>query len=107
MFLIQPIFGFIVHRNFQKTGLPSFYTALHVWYGRILILLGMINGGLGLQLANNTSMGIRGLYAAIVVCVVLAYVLAQVRWYRIRELVKEKDRAQTKQEQNEQGESKV
>lgn len=28
-----------------------------MWYGRALILLGMINGGLGLQLANNTKGG--------------------------------------------------
>jgi hypothetical protein len=59
----------------------SFYSTLHVWYGRGLILLGMINGGLGLELANNTPVGIRGLYAAIVVCVVLAYISAQVWWY--------------------------
>jgi uncharacterized membrane protein HdeD (DUF308 family) len=29
----------------------------HIWYGRILIICGVINGGLGLQLAANSSNG--------------------------------------------------
>jgi len=29
----------------------------HIWYGRVLIICGVINGGLGLQLAANSSNG--------------------------------------------------
>lgn len=32
-------------------------TLFHVWYGRILILLGMLNGGFGLKLAANSTGG--------------------------------------------------
>ena len=30
---------------------------LHIWIGRIVITLGMINGGLGLLIAGNASRG--------------------------------------------------
>jgi hypothetical protein len=55
--LIQPFIGLLHHRRFISTQKQSFWTVLHVWYGRSLILLGIINGGLGLQLAANTKAG--------------------------------------------------
>ena len=51
-------------------------------------------------------MGIRGLYAAIVVCVVFAYAAAQVWWYyRIRRAIVA--RAEIKREQSDRGEKSV
>ena len=55
--LLQPFLGFIHHWSFRKTQGPTAWTYTHVWYGRILILLGMINGGLGLKLAANSTGG--------------------------------------------------
>lgn len=56
LLLLQPFIGLIHHRRYLSKQKAGKWTYLHVWYGRILILLGMINGGLGLQLADN-SMG--------------------------------------------------
>lgn len=42
---------------FTRKDRKTVWTHVHVWYGRILILLGIVNGGLGLQLANNTRPG--------------------------------------------------
>ncbi|KAI0871275.1 iron reductase domain protein [Hypoxylon argillaceum] len=52
LFGVQPIGGYLHHLYYvkhQKRGLVSHG---HIWYGRILIVLGIINGGLGLQLAG-------------------------------------------------------
>jgi hypothetical protein len=57
LMLFQPVFGIIHHRRFLATQKRGKLTYLHVWYGRALILLGMINGGLGLKLAANTNAG--------------------------------------------------
>ncbi|KAK1142236.1 DOMON domain-containing protein frrs1L [Aspergillus melleus] len=57
LLLLQPFIGLIHHFRFRKTQRPGKWTRLHVWYGRVLILLGIINGGLGLELAANTTGG--------------------------------------------------
>ncbi|KAI1119664.1 iron reductase domain protein [Nemania sp. NC0429] len=52
LFGVQPFGGYLHHRyyvKYQKRGLVSYG---HIWYGRVLILLGIVNGGLGLQLAG-------------------------------------------------------
>ncbi|KAI1294538.1 iron reductase domain protein [Xylaria venustula] len=52
LFGVQPIGGYIHHLyyvKYQKRGLVSHG---HIWYGRILLVLGIVNGGLGLQLAS-------------------------------------------------------
>jgi len=41
----------------MKTQQRGIFGWLHLWYGRILIILAVINGGLGLQLAANTKNG--------------------------------------------------
>ena len=51
--LLQPVFGFIHHWRFLKKQRRGKWTILHVWYGRLLIILGMVNGGLGLHLASD------------------------------------------------------
>ncbi|OQD84849.1 hypothetical protein PENANT_c011G10889 [Penicillium antarcticum] len=51
---LQPFIGLAHHLRFRKNRKPSF---IHIWYGRVLILLGIINGGLGLKLAANSTGG--------------------------------------------------
>ncbi|KAH7402255.1 hypothetical protein DE146DRAFT_460671 [Phaeosphaeria sp. MPI-PUGE-AT-0046c] len=52
----QPIFGFFHHSQFKKLGHRTLWSHAHVWLGRIAITLGIINGGLGLKLADSMGM---------------------------------------------------
>ncbi|KAK5628249.1 hypothetical protein RRF57_003964 [Xylaria bambusicola] len=52
LFGVQPIGGYLHHLHYvkyQKRGLVSYG---HIWYGRVLLVLGIVNGGLGLELAT-------------------------------------------------------
>lgn len=64
--LFQPLWGIIHHRKF-KSGLAAWkagratqkpgrtgFGRLHLWIGRILITLAMVNGGLGFRLASES-----------------------------------------------------
>jgi hypothetical protein len=53
----QPILGFMHHRVFKKYNRRTMWSYAHVWVGRIAITLGIINGGLGLRLADNSRSG--------------------------------------------------
>jgi hypothetical protein len=57
LFFVQPLLGLLHHRQYLKLGKRSYFGLGHIWYGRILIICGVINGGLGLQLAANSSNG--------------------------------------------------
>jgi Cytochrome domain of cellobiose dehydrogenase len=48
LLLFQPVLGFIQHLRHRKFGERTIFGHIHRWLGRILILLGVINGGLGL-----------------------------------------------------------
>ena len=51
--LFQPILGVLQHRYFKRTGGKSAFGHVHRWIGRLAIILGIINNGLGLQLAER------------------------------------------------------
>lgn len=72
--LTQPITGFIHHRLFKKNGSRTGTSYMHLWIGRGAILLGIINGGLGLQLAEegNTAKIAYAVVAAIIGVVYVA-----------------------------------
>lgn len=55
--LLQPITGLIHHLLYKKSGRANAVTYPHIWWGRAVITLGIINGGLGLQLSGNTTRG--------------------------------------------------
>ncbi|KAF7904093.1 hypothetical protein EAF00_001427 [Botryotinia globosa] len=55
--LLQPITGLIHHMLYKRRGGPNVATYPHVWWGRAVITLGIINGGLGLRLADNSKKG--------------------------------------------------
>ncbi|KAI9755621.1 MAG: hypothetical protein M4579_004194 [Chaenotheca gracillima] len=57
LLLFQPALGLIHHRLYVKTQRKTVWALSHVWLGRGLLILGMINGGLGLRLAANTTKG--------------------------------------------------
>jgi hypothetical protein len=51
--LFQPALGIVQHRYFKQTGKRSVFGLAHRWIGRGAIILGMINNGLGFQLAKQ------------------------------------------------------
>lgn len=57
LLFLQPIGGWMHHRMFKKKGTRTFWSYGHIWLGRLLITLGIINGGLGFRLAANTHTG--------------------------------------------------
>ena len=45
------------HYIYKKHGKRTIWSITHVWWGRIIVTLGIINGGLGLMLSGNTVKG--------------------------------------------------
>lgn len=96
LFLFQPLFGLLHHNHYVKLSLsaptPSpntllerqirnFRVLIHIWYGRILIILGIINGGLGIKLAANWTNGQMAVYAAIACVIGAVYFVVLGLWY--------------------------
>lgn len=63
--LLQPLLGLLHHRSFKATGRRGFWSVSHLVIGRTVIILGIINGGLGLILADDASTGARIAYGVI------------------------------------------
>jgi len=74
--VIQPVLGFLHHSHYKKYTARGAVSYAHIWYGRILILLGIINGGLGLQLAGAPT-AFTAVYIAITIVVAILYLLFQ------------------------------
>ncbi|KYG13604.1 hypothetical protein FVEG_13881 [Fusarium verticillioides 7600] len=55
LMFIQPILGGLHHRSFAKHQRRTGISHAHIWYGRVLMILGIVNGGLGLQLAGASK----------------------------------------------------
>jgi hypothetical protein len=79
--VFQPAMGVLQHRFFRRTGGKGIFAYTHRWFGRLLIILGIINAGLGFKLAH----GPRGaVIAASVVAGVIALGYVAVVWLRQR-----------------------
>lgn len=79
LLFFQPILGFLHHAMFKKYQSRTFWSYAHLWLGRLVITLGIINGGLGFKLADdpkNRSAMIA--YSVIAGVVWLAWVAATV-----------------------------
>ncbi len=75
MVLAQPVLGRLHHNGYKATGGRTAFSHLHMWVGRLLITLGVINGGLGFLLAGNTSSGPIA-YAVVAAVFYLTYVVS-------------------------------
>lgn len=53
----MPVMGWLHHKYFVANGTMNWKRQTHVWLGRILLVLGIVNGGTGLKLADNTKAG--------------------------------------------------
>ena len=51
----QLLLGFVHHTRFKKLGRRTVWSHIHLWNGRISITVGIVKGGLGLELANASS----------------------------------------------------
>jgi len=82
----QPILGIIHHIGFKKHGQRRGASYVHLWLGRVLITLGMINGGLGLQLAGNVRRRIYIAYGVVAGVIWLVWMLTAIfgEWRRSR-----------------------
>lgn len=57
LLLLQPPLGLIHHYIFKRKHIRTKWAIAHVWWGRALITVAIINGGLGLQLGGNSEKG--------------------------------------------------
>ncbi|PWY75387.1 CBD9-like protein [Aspergillus heteromorphus CBS 117.55] len=75
--LVQPAMGIMQHRHFKREGGKSVFAYAHRWVGRCMIILGMINGGLGFRMAGVggrfAPRGVVIAYGVVAGCVGVAY----------------------------------
>ncbi|POR33242.1 Uncharacterized protein TPAR_06578, partial [Tolypocladium paradoxum] len=72
---LQPVFGWLHHMYYVKHRGRGIISHIHIWYGRALIIIGIINGGLGLRLAG-TPQPFFTAYVVVAVLSTLMYVSA-------------------------------
>jgi hypothetical protein len=53
--IVQPVLGFLHHMYFKKNQTRGVVSYAHIWYGRVIMVVGIINGGLGLQLSGASN----------------------------------------------------
>lgn len=73
LLFFQPLFGLLHHTSYKKVQRRTFISHLHIWEGRVAIILGMINGGLGIQIAGNVKKGYIIAYAVVAGVMGLVY----------------------------------
>ncbi|KAK8131255.1 iron reductase domain protein [Apiospora sp. TS-2023a] len=64
LMVLQPIGGSLHHMYYVKHQSRGIVSHVHIWYGRALMILGVINGGLGIELVRNSGGGGTGLIVA-------------------------------------------
>lgn len=65
------------HSNYKKLGRRTIWSHLHLWNGRTMIALGIINGGLGLLVARASDQA-RTAYAAVAGVMSILWILASI-----------------------------
>jgi len=75
MLSAQPILGLLQHLHFRKTGTRSGMGVGHQWLGRIVIITGVVNGGLGMMQSGPVGDGWVPSYAPVAYSIVAAAVL--------------------------------
>lgn len=72
LMILQPVLGWLHHRNYLKYQRRTLVSYGHLWYGRALMIVGIVNGGIGLRLAE-ASVGLIIAYSVIGVVACLIY----------------------------------
>ncbi|KAL8660411.1 MAG: hypothetical protein Q9202_006576 [Teloschistes flavicans] len=81
-FALQPVLALVQHAFWKKEQRKTVWGVAHVWLGRVVLTLGMTNGGLGLMLSDNTTKGEIG-YGVVAALVWLGWV-GVVVWSEVR-----------------------
>lgn len=74
----QPISGLTHHVQYVKSQRRSILSWVHIWFGRILITMGIINGGLGLLFSADGSRADYIAYGVVAAIVWLAWLAVTV-----------------------------
>lgn len=53
--MFQPFLGYVHHLQYKRYHRATQYTLVHVWFGRLLVTAGLIDGLLGLTLAGQST----------------------------------------------------
>ena len=69
--LVQLGLGLLHHRTWKQTKSPTKFSKIHKYLGPAIVLLGLINGGIGFSFAGNSSY--HGKYIVIVLAVAIGY----------------------------------
>jgi uncharacterized membrane protein len=84
---LQVVMGVVHHVLFRKYGKRQVWSHLHTWLGRALITLGIVNGGIGMQLGelSRTATIVYRVFAALVwVAWMGISVYGEIKKFRIR-----------------------
>ncbi|CAI4216318.1 unnamed protein product [Parascedosporium putredinis] len=71
--VLQPALGILHHRYYMKHKARAAVSYVHIWYGRVLLLVGVVNGGIGLRMAGSPSPFVIA-YAVLAAVIGAAYV---------------------------------
>jgi len=93
LFLLQPFLGAINHYYFRKTGVKTVLGYAHVWLGRVLLILGLVCGGLGIRLADELNPG-KIAYSVFAGIAGLVYFVMLGWWYFGRKATKKSEPGQ-------------
>jgi hypothetical protein len=78
LLFFQPFFGLLHHSAYKKKQKRTLISHVHIWEGRLTIILGMINGGLGIKLAGNVRTGYKIAYGVVAGLMGLCYLITVV-----------------------------
>lgn len=88
LFLIQPVLGLLHHRQYLRTQKPTILGLIHRWYGRIIILVAMMNAWFGLGLADEPGEYWTAVGVSQGVLILLYILVVVVTWRRRRQLAR-------------------
>lgn len=68
------------HQLYKANKANNTLRLAHIWFGRLLIILGMVNGGTGLYLVANSPGGEKA-YGSLAGIIGVIYILLVLLWY--------------------------
>lgn len=97
MLFLQSVLGHLHHRYFKKHARRGYWSHGHLWLGRTVITIGIVNGGLGLKLANKST-GVYIAYGVVAGIVWLLYIAVAVHSELARKAERTTDETQDQPE---------
>ncbi|CAI6092710.1 unnamed protein product [Clonostachys chloroleuca] len=86
----QPVLGYLHHLDYKKHNRTGLLGRIHSWHGRGLMIVGIVNGGFGLQMTGQVGSAWFIAYVTIAVIVSAGYVGAIV--YSMSSRMKQRNR---------------